>query len=186
MALRIRSALGLALVAGALGSLSYTAHADKGTKVGVIDIQRAMFETKRGKAAKARLEKEAQDIEKRIQGERAAIQKEAEEFDKKAAVMNEKARMEKGRGIQKKMEELQQKAQGSQVDFQRKNEEAFRPIVDGLRQVVGEIARRRSLDMVFENNSSNVGLAPGSTLIWALDRSDITEEAIKVYDEKNP
>jgi outer membrane protein len=178
--------LGLSWVL-ATGLLSgFAAQADKAGRVGVIDIQRAMFETKRGKAAKTRLEKEAQDIEKRIQADRTTIQKEAEEFDKKAAVMNEKARMEKGRAIQKKMEELQQRAQGSQVEFQRKNEEAFRPVVDGLRQLVGEIARRRNLDMVFENNSSNVGLAPGSTLIWALDRTDITEEAIKVYDEKNP
>ncbi len=155
-------------------------------KVGVLDMQKAMFEVKRGKSAKNSLQKEAEEKEKIVEKEQTAIRKLSEDFQKKAAHMNDKARMEKGAELQKKIEDLQRTAQGYQAEFQKKNEDAFRPLVEGLRALIPEVARRRKLDMVFENNTQSPGLAPGSTLVYAVDKTDITEEAIKLFDEKNP
>ena len=81
---------------------------------------------------------------------------------------------------------LQKMAEDFQKEFAKKNEEAFRPIVETLRNLVREVARRRNLDMVFETTINNVTVAPGSTLVYAVDQTDITEELVKLYDERNP
>ena len=146
-------------------------------KVGVVNLQRALQETKKGKAAKATLEKELEDKKKKVEAERTAIQKASDEFQKKSSVLSEKARNQKGGELQQRMASFQELVQKSQAEIQGREAEMTRPILEGLRTMIGDIAKKKSVNMVFEENTSG--------LLFAKEKVDITEDLIKAYDAKN-
>jgi len=146
-------------------------------KVGTVDLNKALQESKRGKNAKSNLDKEVEDKKKKITSEQDSIRKLSEEFQKKSLVMSEKARTEKGMEIQQRMGAWQELVQKSEGEIQERHAELTRPILDGLRGMIGELAKKKSLEVVHEVNSG---------LLYAADRVDLTEELIKAYDEKNP
>ncbi len=158
-------------------ALSMVSFAAQAMKVGTVDLQKALQESKKGKSAKASIEKEFDIKKKKIDAEHASIQKLSEEFQKKSLVMSEKARSEKGMEIQQKMGAWQELVQKSQTEFQERQLELTRPILEGLRSTTAELAKKKSLDMVYEVNSG---------LLFAAEASDMTSDLIKAYDEKNP
>ncbi len=163
------------LILGLIASVLSTASAN--VKVGVVDLQRALQETKRGKTSSANFEKEAKDREKKFKTEQESIRKQFEEFQKKAAVLNEKARAEQQAKLQAKLMEVQQMGQKFQMEVEEKRTGLAKPIIDGLRALIPDVSRRRSLDLVLEANSG---------LLFAMNQTDVTDELIKLYDEKNP
>jgi outer membrane protein len=170
--LRLRSSfLILALSLGA-----FTAEA--AIKVGVADLQKALQTVKKGKNAKSSLEKEFQDKKKKIDAEQDNIRKLSEDFQKKSLALSEKARAEKGMEIQQKIAAWQELVQKSQGEMQAREAEMTRPILESLRGIAAEIAKKKNLELMFEANSSG--------LLFAADKTDVTEELIKAYDEKNP
>jgi outer membrane protein len=147
-------------------------------KVGTVDLQKALQEVKRGKTAKSQLEKSYEEKKKKIDADQAAIKKDSEGFQKKAAALSAKARNDEGLKIQERMTKWQQLVQQSQVEIQGKEAELTKPILEGLRTLVPEISRRRKLDLVMESNAGGI--------LYAVDKTDLTEELIKLFDEKNP
>lgn len=147
------------------------------TNVGVVNFQKAMQEVKQGKTAKASLEKQVEAKRKEIEKLQTEVQKLNEDFQKRASVLSEKARQEKGMEIQGKIGNLQELQQKSQMELQQKEAELTRPIIEGLRALVPEVSRKRKLDLVFEGSSG--------ILLYSTNQTDITEELIRAYDEKN-
>jgi outer membrane protein len=145
--------------------------------VGVVNLQKALQEVARGKSAKASLEKEVETRRKEVEKLQAEFQKMGEEFQKKAAVLSEKARMEQGQKIQAKGQQIQEAQQKAQMELQGKEAELTQPIITGLRALIPELSRKRKLDIVMEGSSG--------ILLYATSQTDITEELIRLYDEKN-
>jgi outer membrane protein len=172
--------LGLGLMALPLRSMAAN------LKVGTVDMIRALNEVKKGKSAQSVLDKEVAAKKKKFEGDQANLRKLGEDFQKKSAVMSEKARTEKGMELQQKMGELQQSAQQAQIELESRRVELTKPILEGLRALVPEVARKRNLELVFDASSINPGGPSMGTLVYAVDQTDITEELIKLYDEKNP
>ena len=167
----------LSLWAVAMAALSITSTNALALKIGTVDLQKALQESKKGKNAKSTLEKEFEAKKKKIDAEQVSIRKMSEEFQKKSLVMSEKARSEKGMEIQQKMGAWQELVQRSQQEIQGREAELTHPILDGLRGMISDLAKKKSLEVVFEANSG---------LLYVADREDLTQELIKMYDEKNP
>lgn len=147
-------------------------------KIGTIDLQKALQNVKKGKSAKAELEKEFQEKKKKIDAEQESIRKMSEEFQKKSLVLSEKARAEKGAQIQQKIGAWQEMVQKAQGEMQAREGDMTRPILEGLKTIGSDIAKKKSLELLFEANSSG--------LLYAADKTDVTDDVIKAYDEKNP
>lgn len=154
-------------------------------KVGTVDIQRAIEATKRGKTGLETFKKEADAKEKVIEVERNKLQAQGQEFEKKAAVLSEKARQEKIVELQRKGGELQQLIMKTQSDLQNRQQELTRPLVEGLRALVPELAKSKGVDMVFESNTAGPGVVAPATLLYAANQIDLTEDLIKLFDQKN-
>lgn len=154
-----------------------TAFSAQALNVGVVNIQRALLETKKGKAAKTDLDAQVTKRRGEVEKLQAEAQKMNEAFQKKASVLSEKARNEEGMKIQQKLGELQALQQRSQLEFQQKELEMTRPIIEGLRALIPEVSRKRKMDLVFEASSG--------VLLYAKTQTDLTEELIALYDEKN-
>ncbi|HVJ66259.1 MAG TPA: OmpH family outer membrane protein [Bdellovibrionota bacterium] len=152
--------------------------AQAAVKVGTVDMQRALRSVKRGKNAQAKLEKDLGAEKTKLEKDQEKFQKDAQAFQQKAEALSEKARAEQGGALQQRMVDIQQRAQKFQMDAQRRQAEAIEPIVKGLREATTRVGSKRKMDLVIDDT--------GEAILYAEDKTDLTEEVIKAYDEKNP
>ena len=165
--------LTLSLIAGG----TFAGASAQADKVGIISLSKALQECKKGKTAKAALQKEVDEKRKKIEAEQSSLQKANEDFQKKSAVMSEKARIQKGTELQQKIATFQQLVQKSQGDVQAREGEVTRPIIEGLRALIPDLAKKNKVSLVFEDSSSG--------LLYSEDKVDLTNDLIKAYDAKN-
>ena len=156
--------------------LSLVSVASAEVKIGMVDLNRALQETKAGKTAKSGLEKEIQSKQKKVEDKQKDFEKLRSEYQKKSMVLGAEARGEKEAELQQKAMEIQKMMQEYDVAMRQKEASVTKPIIDGLRELLPEISRSRKVDMVVEKNAG---------VLYAVDVTDMTEELIREYDKKN-
>jgi outer membrane protein len=160
-------------VLSALALNASFAHADD-TKIGVVDMQKAIQSSADGKKAKAELETAFNKKKKELDDQGAALKKEQEDFQKKQAALSDTAKREKGSKLQEKMMKYQELLQKSNVEIQKKEQEMSEPIIRKIREKVSEIAKKKNLSIVLEKNDNIV--------IYSEDKNDITSDVISAIN----
>lgn len=158
----------------ALTLISAAAHAE--FKAAYVDIQRAVQEVEEGKVAKARLQSMADTKQKAFEKEQNAIKAELEAYQKQKAMMDDKLAAAKEGELQKKMFEFQQKAEKLRLELADSERKELGTIFPKLEELLGQIAQREGLTMVFDRSSSGLAWAPASL--------DLTNELIRMYNGK--
>lgn len=154
----------------------FTARAEADVKIGFIDMQRAIQETATGKKAKKELETEFNKKKKDLDKKEADIKKMGEDFEKRSMAMNEDARMKKQAELQGEMRKYQEQAAKSQMEIQKRERDLTQPIVDKLRKIIDEIAKKEEFTVILEKSEQSV--------MWAKKDIDLTDRVIKEYDKK--
>lgn len=155
-----------------LALISTVAHAE--FKAAYVDIQRAVQEVDEGKAAKARLQKMADEKQKAFEKEQNQLKAELEAYTRQKAAMDDKVAAQKEGELQKKMFEFQQRAEKLRTELAESERKELGTIFPKLETLLGQIAQREGLTMVFDRSSS--GLA------WAPPSLDLTNELIRMYN----
>lgn len=155
-------------------SIGAAAHAD--VKIGFVDMQKAIQETKAGKKAKKELEDEFNKKKKELEKREADIKKMGEDFEKRSMAMNEDARMKKQGEIQGEMRKYQEIATKAQMDIQKRERDLTQPIVTKLRGILEDIAKKEDFTVILERSENSV--------MWAKKEIDLTDRIIKEYDKK--
>ncbi len=158
----------------ALTLISAAAHAE--FKAAYVDIQRAVQEVEEGKVAKARLQSMADAKQKAFEKEQNSIKAELEAYQKQKAMMDDKLAAAKEGELQKKMFEFQQKAEKLRLELADSERKELGTIFPKLEELLGQIAQREGLTMVFDRSSSGLAWAPASL--------DLTNELIRMYNGK--
>lgn len=146
------------------------------TKIGFVDMQKAIQEVAAGKKAKKELEDEFNKKKKELEKREADIKKMGEDFEKRSMAMNEDARMKKQNEIQGEMRKYQEIAGKSQMEIQKKERELTQPIVTKLRSIIEEIAKKENFTVILERSENAV--------MYAKKDIDLTERIIKEHDKK--
>lgn len=146
-------------------------------KAAYVDIQRAVMEVEEGKAAKVRLQKMADQKQKAFEAEQAALKAEVDAFQKQRGMMDDKARDAKETELQKKTFDFAQRADKLRAEIADSERKELATIFPKLEQLLGQIAQREGLTMVFDRSSS--GLA------WAPPSLDLTNELIRMYNAQH-
>jgi outer membrane protein len=160
------------LIASALLVASFANAAD--SKVGFVDMQKAVQATAAGKKAKAELETDFNKKKKDIEKKEAELKKMGEEMEKKKAVLSEDALGKKQAEFQTQMLKYREEVQKSQMDLQKKQNELTAPIVTKMKDVIAKIAKDKGYTMVMESNNG---------ILFSTPDSDLTEETIKAFDK---
>ena len=155
-------------------ALPLSAAAQPAPKIAYVDYQRVLLEVDEGKAAKARLQKWLESRQKEIDREQEALRKEQELLQKQASAMSDEVRTQKMTELQKKVMALGQKYEGSRAEAANKERQEMEPIVGKIDQIIGRIAERDGLSMVFEKRDSG--------LVFALSQLDLTNEVVRTYN----
>ncbi|MGE3260562.1 MAG: OmpH family outer membrane protein [Bacteriovoracia bacterium] len=144
------------------------------TRVAMLNMQEAIKSVKEGKKAEETLRKEWEDRQKKLQADGKKIQDSMEDLRKQASIMDEKTRREKEEAIQGQIMRLREQEAKSQADFQKRDQDISKPIIEKLRTIVAQVSKEKGYTLVID----------GGNVIYAQDQDDITDEVIKRYDAK--
>jgi outer membrane protein len=151
-----------------------TAHAD--TKIGIVDVQKAIAESNDGKAALTKLKAEMAKQEKDLKAKRDELIKADQDLQKQAAVLKPEALEKKKLELATKMQQLQEQLMKAQKDLTDKEVKATQPIADKVTKAVTAIAARDKITLIVRKEA----------VLWPQQTEmDITNEVIKrVNDTK--
>jgi outer membrane protein len=146
------------------------------TKIGYVDMQKAIQEVAAGKKAKKELEDEFNKKKKELEKREADIKKMGEDFEKRSMAMNDDARQKKQIEIQGEMRKYQEMAAKAQMEIQKRERDLTQPIVVKLRSILEGIAKKEDFTVVLEKSENAV--------MYAKKEIDLTERIIKEHDKK--
>jgi outer membrane protein len=153
-----------------------TAFAD--TKIGYVDLQRALAEVGEGQAAKAKLKGEIDKKKAEFEAEQKKLREDGMVLDRQASAMSEEVRIEKMKQLQGRVMQMTEKGQKLQVEFVEKERVELKKIFDKMDPIVAAIAKRDGLSYVLEKTDSG--------LVFAESSLDVTNELVRTYNEKYP
>lgn len=170
----VRSGLRLSLACVALFAVSQAASAQ--TKVGVVNLQRAVLESAEIKAATARMEAkykprqaEIQRIQKELEGLQQQLQSQAGKLTPQAEADIQAQGQRRQREGQRLTEDLQQ-----EVDAERN--EILSRTSQKMQEVVRKVAEEKTLDIVVDVTNT----------VFFKPALDITADVLAAYDKANP
>ncbi len=145
--------------------------------IGVFDLQKALSDSKKGKAARANLENKFKKMQNELKAKENELNKLSGELrtmvEKKTGTQDDlRARDE---ALKKKVAAYQEQLGKYNEDMRKSEESALKPLVDQAVQTAGDLGRSRGYLLVLEVQQAGV--------IYAEDQVDLTPEIIKVIDK---
>lgn len=158
----------LGVGAAGMTSMPMVAHAqEQGTKIGFVNTERILRDSRPAKAAEAKLESEFKRRDDELQALANNLHAQAQKFDKDAPVLSETDRIKRQRQLADLDSDLQRKRREFQEDFNRRRNEEFSSIVDQADAAIQKIAESQGYDLIIQDA---VTVSP---------RVDITDQVLK-------
>lgn len=146
------------------------------TKIGYVDLQRALSEVEDGKKALARLKKSKAAKQQKLKSKSEEFEKLVQSLKSGAAMMTEDAKRKKAMELQRKQAELQQLYMEMQREMVEDEAKATSKIFEKMEPILNKIAKEKGYDLILEKSKSSV--------LFAKDSMDLTDELIKRYEKQ--
>ena len=146
-------------------------------KIGYVDLQIVITNSKAGKSAKSSFEAEFKTKRDIIEQKTRAVETMKQDFIKNSAVMNETTRKQKAEQIDTKEKDLNRTREDFREELQRKDLELTQKILKDIEGILKQIGQSEGYDIIFERTEAGI--------IFASPASDITNKVIQAYDAKN-
>lgn len=164
------------VVALAVASSAWPAE-EKPIRIGYVDLQKALMDSKAGKKAKADFKTQVDKLEKRLQAKKEELEKMKEDLERRAVVMREEERRKLADEFERKRLDLKLDFEQSQAELQKKDQQLTGTIVASLQQIIKEIGDAKGYTLILELGSSPV--------LYFKTTDDITEEVLKKFDARS-
>jgi outer membrane protein len=143
------------------------------TKIGYIDMQRAINNSETGKEAKEQLAARLKKAQDEINVRQGELKRVKDELEKQGMLLSETSRASKEKDYQQKLKEFQRFTKDAQDELQGKDEEFTRKILEGMEKVIHEYGKKNGFSFIFVKNES---------MLFADEKSDLTEEILKIFN----
>lgn len=161
----ISLALGISAIALTLTSTPVAAQ--EGVKIGFVNTERILRDSKPAQAAQDKLESEFKKRDDELDKMEQSLHDQAKKFDKDAPVLAESERIKRQRQLADLDSDLQRKRREFQEDFNRRRNEEFSNIVEKADEAIKKIAEDENYDLIIQDA---VTVSP---------RVDITDQVMK-------
>jgi len=152
-----------------------------GLNIGIVDVKRAFSQTKDGKAAIEKLEKEFGPRQTQLQTMETELKKWGEERAATIKMMGpeaqQQAKMKAQAELNQRLQELQMLAQKYQSDITAREEALTKDVYTKLERELIRIAKEEKLDVILRAGTPAV--------IWSAPSLDITDQLIRRYEAAN-
>ena len=169
------------LSVGVLGAVLWAGAAPAELKLGYIDSEVIKERLPEFKAAQRKLDQLRQEFEREAKDREAKLLKLQEDFRKQELLMSEARKAEMQAEFDEKVRQLQEFTQqkfGPDGELMKKNVELSSPIFEKINAALQELAKEEGYDFIFD------AAAPGTGLIFADEKYDLTEKLLKRLEEK--
>ena len=140
-----------------------------------VDIQRAITGVDDGQRAMTRLQGQLEERQNALDATETELRELTTRLETEINEMDEAARAEALQAYQAAVMQYQEQYVENQQALMEMEAEATREIVERMVGIVGEIAAEQGVSMVFERTRSSI--------VWAADGLDLTDELIRRYEE---
>jgi len=143
-------------------------------KLGYVDMQKALNESKSGKKALGELQKLMEERKSGLQKQKESLEKRKDELDKQGLLLNEDTRKSRENEIRTLERDYSRTLSDLKEEFGRRESEFTDGIRKDLLKVIEKIGKEGGYTLVLEKQYSAILYAPTTI--------DLTETLIKRYD----
>ena len=147
----------------------------KDLKIGVVDLQSALNQSSKGKAARAEFSRRANELQAHIEQKQRALETMKNELLAKLSVLSEKASAEKEKQYQEKLKDFQRFYRDAQDELRAKDQELTGHLLRELQTIVAQIGQQGGYTIILERGESSV--------IFMDKDIDITRAVINTFNK---
>jgi outer membrane protein len=163
----------LLLLCGIIGSLGLASPAAAKLKIGVVNMQRAVSETKEGKRAEKKLLGMKKKLEATLNRKLKEFYKREGEMRKRWSILKDAERRKRGKESQKQFQGLQKQYLQAERSLMKQKTKIMLQITKKLTRVIQRIAKKQRYDYIFSN----------AAILWAPRHVDLTNEVIRQFNK---
>lgn len=167
-----RIALTMYILAGLFFLLPLEAVWAQSVKMGLIDTQKIMRESKAAKKARDILMKELEAKRAKYKAEEDEARKLEEELKKEGQSMPPETRKEKAEKLEKEIKELGRLKSDLEEDLRKKDADLTQRLLKDIYDIVKEFSKKEKFTVILEKRY----------VVTADDAIDITDKIIRLYD----
>jgi outer membrane protein len=156
----------------AMAAILLPVTAQAGLKIGVVNIQRAVGETKEGKQAEADLKKLKEKLESTLNRKLKEFYAREKKLREAWAVLKDAERRKRADESRRRMEMLQKEYVGAERELMQRKTKVMLKITRKLNKVIARVAKRDKFDYIFAN----------AAVLWAPRHVDLTNQVIRLYN----
>ena len=146
-------------------------------KVGLIDLQRCLKESKEGQKVFQILKKKKGDLQIKLDTKQRELLELRKELDKQAMMLSMDAQEGKKRTIDRKTRELEYLYKDLNEEMVRLQGKEKQRIFKELEKIIKKIGSEESYTLIMEKRAGGV--------LYSSESIDITDQVIKAYDQMN-
>lgn len=170
---RIKGVAVLLVLAAAMSAGASQARAAE-IKIGSVDLDRALNESEKGRAALAKITKKFEAVARQVDEKKNEIKKLQDDLEAQAAALSDEARAERIQDYKDKTKEFDRFRQDKQEELKREKFEASKKIELEIRQVVQRLGKQQGYTIVLEKTE----FYP----LYVDAAVDLTSEVIAAYN----
>jgi outer membrane protein len=149
-------------------------------KIGVIQAELALLQTRDGQAAKAEMDKKFGPKAEVLQKQKADIDDLQSKLERGSTTMAQAAKEELQRQITSKTKNLQREAQDFQDEQQAEENKVLAELEEKMKAVIAKYASDNGLSLILNVAAEN------TPVLWMSQQLDITQPIIEAYDKAYP
>ncbi len=161
------------IVVAALLCLAPVAHAE--TKLGIVDVQRVIDESNRGKEARALLQKRFEKEKAALEQKGKAIELFKQDLEKQALVLTPEKRSEKQDELQRRIKEFTRLKKDKQEEFNKKQMQVLREVMGAVMKVIQGYGQEHGYTAILDGTQGPV--------LFAGDGVDITTQIVTRFNQ---
>jgi outer membrane protein len=150
--------------------------AEPAGKVGFVDIEAVISQSKEGQAAKNKLTAEAAEKQKEISTKEAEIKQMDAELQKQAAVLSDAAKKDREEAILRKVRDLRRLGDDFNRDLAKREQELLNDLYRELAGLIREYGKQKGYALIVEKR--------GGGVIYGSDGADLTKEILERYNSR--
>jgi outer membrane protein len=148
------------------------------TKIGYVDLQRALNESDTGKKAKEEFKVQVDKLQGKLKKQKDEIDNLKDRLEKKSLVMKDEERGNLEEDYRKRLRDFERDYKDSQTDLQKKDNDLTGGIIRELQEVIREYGEQQGYTVILETSSNAV--------VYGAKNADVTEAILQRYNTAHP
>ena len=146
--------------------------AQSAAKIGVVDFQSAIQQTKEGQAAQKKLDTAYQQKKTAIAAMETQLRQMHSDYEKQASILADSARKAKEQELLAAQSQYQQAYQQSEQEMQALYGQLMQNLLDKMKMICTQIGKEKGYTLIIEKGA----------VVFSTDAIDLTSELVKRYD----